>query len=284
VSRRERAFVLRNADREAIRCDLRLPDGDGPFPVVVVLHGFKGFKDWGMFPPTARRLAERGIATVAMNTSRNGVGERLTEFTELESFARNTAGHEAADVGRVLDAVASGDLDPALDTHHIGLLGHSFGGGVSLLVASRDRRVKCVVTWAAIATFQRYTDRAIAEWREKGRIDVPNLRTGQILWLDREVLDDLEANRAAYDLETACGRLTAPLLCVHGAQDEAVDPSSAERIVGWAASREKRALLVPNTGHTFGAVHPWAGPTPAWEKAVDASEEWFRRHLRQSPA
>jgi uncharacterized protein len=279
VSVRERPFVLRNAAGERIRCDLRLPAGDGPFPVVVVLHGFKGFKDWGMFPPTARRLAERGIATVALNTSRNGVGENLTEFTELEAFARNTPGHEAGEVERVIDAITSGDLDVALDPHRLGLLGHSFGGGVVLLVASNDRRVKCVVTWASIRTFDRYTARAIADWRQRGRLDVPNLRTGQILWQDPEVLDDLEANREKYDLEAACRRLRVPLLCVHGEQDEAVDPASAGTLVDWAASAEKRVLRVPNTGHTFGAVHPWAGPTRAWEKAVDATEEWFRTHL-----
>jgi uncharacterized protein len=276
---REREWTIRNGDGEAIGCDVRLPPGPGPFPVVIVLHGFKGFKDWGMFPYTARFLTERGIATVAMNTSRNGVGDVPTEFTELELFARNTPGHEAADVQCVIDAIAAGNAGAELDAERLGMLGHSFGGGVALLAASNDERLRCVVTWAAISTFHRTTERAAAEWRERGRLDIPNMRTGQILWQNLEVLEDREANREAYDLEKACGRIRVPLLAIHGEQDEAVEVESANRIVGWTASATKRALLVPHTGHTFGCVHPWAGPTDAWRAAVEASAEWFLAHL-----
>jgi pimeloyl-ACP methyl ester carboxylesterase len=175
---------------------------------------------------------------VALNSSRNGVGEIPTEFTELESFARNTPRREAKDVALVLDAIRRGEVDDSLDGARTGLLGHSRGGGIVLLVASRDPGVRAVVTWAAIASFDRWTARAKTEWRARGRIDVPNARTGQILWLEREVLDDLEASRAEYDLEAACRALRAPLLVVQGKRDDVVDPDEAERLVAWAGSRE----------------------------------------------
>lgn len=273
----ERPVRLENELGLPVRCDVRVPEGEGPFPTVVILHGFKGFKDWGMFPPTARRLAEAGLATVTMNASRNGVGEGLLEFTELEEFARNTPGREAADVGRVLDAIDSGELGPGLDANRIGLLGHSRGGGVVTLVASRDPRVRCVVTWASIASFHRYTRRAIEGWRERGRLEVPNMRTGQVLWLDVEVLDDLEAHRDEYDLAAAAGRIRVPFLAVHGEQDEAVDAGDSEKLVARVAAEEKRVRVIPRTGHTFGAVHPWKGPTPAWEEAVAETVAWFGR-------
>ena len=117
---RESAFRLENDVGLPIRCDLRRPEGDGPFPAVVVLHGFKGFKDWGMFPPTARRLAERGLAVVSMNASMNGVGEDLLEFTELEKFARNTPQRAILDLERVIDAVEAGDVDPTIDPSRLG--------------------------------------------------------------------------------------------------------------------------------------------------------------------
>ncbi len=279
TSTRERAFRLENEAGLPIRCDLRLPAGDGPFPVVVILHGFKGFKDWGMFPPTARELAARGLATVAMNTSMNGVEDELTEFTDLEAFSRNTPGREVRDVQRVLDAIGAGEIDPALDATRIGLLGHSKGGGVVLLAAGGEARVKCVVTWASIATFWRHTDRAREEWRKRGRLDVPNARTGQMMWLSSDVLVDAEANRESYDVAAACARITAPLLAIHGALDEAVDASDCARIVEAAAAPAKRALVIPKTGHTFGAQHPWAGPTDGWTEAVGATGDWFVEHL-----
>jgi dienelactone hydrolase len=275
----ERAILLDNDEGLPVRADVRHRDGPGPFPVVVVVHGFKGFKDWGMFPPTAWRLAERGIATVTMNTSRNGVGERLEEFTELSSFARNTPGREEADVRLVVDALTEGRVEARIDGARLGLLGHSRGGGVVLLAASRDPRVRCVVTWAGIASFDRWTSRAKQEWRSRGRIDVPNARTGQVLWLEHAVLQDLEARADEYNVQMAAERLRAPLLVLHGEQDEAVEPAEAQRLHDWAGSPEKSVVMIPKTGHTFGAVHPWAGPTPAWERVVDTTAAWFERFL-----
>ena len=238
---------LRNDEGLRVACDVRHPDGPGPFPVVVILHGFKGFKDWGMFPPTGRRLAERGFASVVLNASRNGIGDEPEEFTELDRFARNTPGREVLDVGCVLDAVTSGTLGSALDSRAVGLLGHSRGGGVVTLVAAHDERVRCLVTWASIASFYRYPERALETWREKGKLEIPNMRTGQIFWMDREVLDDLEAHREEYDLEAACRRIEIPFLAIHGEQDDAVAAADSERLVGWAGSEEKRAMIVPRT-------------------------------------
>lgn len=275
----ETAVEIQNEEGLSIRSDVRVPKGPGPFPVVVVLHGFKGFKNWGMFPPTARFLAERGLATVAMNTSRNGVGESPEEFTELESFAQNTPRREVADVRCVVDAVLEGTFGSNLDGSRVGLLGHSRGGGVVLLEAASDARVECIVTWASIATFYRHTERAIKSWRESGRLEVPNMRTGQILWHDRSVLDDLERSRREYDLEAAVRGVTVPFLAIHGEQDEAVEPSDSEQLIEWAGSSEKRVHVIPQTGHTFGCVHPWAGPTPAWTAVVEETAAWFSAWL-----
>ena len=41
--------------------DVRTGDRATPRPAVLVLHGYKGFKDWGMFPPLAERLARAGL-------------------------------------------------------------------------------------------------------------------------------------------------------------------------------------------------------------------------------
>ena len=274
---------LVNDEGLPVRCDVRRPEGEGPFPVVVILHGFKGFKDWGMFPPTARLLAERGLASVAMNTSRNGVEDRLEEFTDLEAFARNTPGRELGDVRTVVDAIAAGELGAELDAERTGILGHSRGGGVAVLAAASDERLRCLVTWASIARFLRYTERALAEWRRTGRLEVPNARTGQLMRMDLSVLEDLEANQARYDLDAAAARLTVPYLAVHGERDEAVGPDDSARLVERAGSAEKRLHVIPRTGHTFGAAHPWNGGSPAWEEAVRETAEWFARWLAVAP-
>ncbi|MEZ5064796.1 MAG: dienelactone hydrolase family protein [bacterium] len=277
----KRRLELPAADGLFIRADVRTPAGvAGPHPVVLVLPGFKGFKDWGMFPPAAEAFAAAGLATITINFSRNGIGDGdETAMDAPERFAINTPGREVRETRAVLDAVTNGAAGSDLDAARIGMLGHSRGGGVAMLVAAADERVKSLVTWAAIERFDRWTERAKTEWRETGRLEIPNRRTGQVLWLEREVLDDLEANRAAYDVLAAATRLRVPYLAIHGEVDEAVGVRAMEQLLGAAGSEDKLALLVPRTGHTFGAVHPWAGPTPAWERVVEESVAWFRRTL-----
>lgn len=273
-------YDVENSAGLLVRSDVRVPDGDGPFPVVVILHGFKGFKDWGMFPPTAAALVDAGFATVTLNTSRNGVGDGdPTTFDDLEGFAENTPGFEVEDVECVLGGIRSGAAGPNLDAGRIGLLGHSRGGGVVLLVAARNEDVRAVVTWASVARFLRWTPRACEIWRREGRLSVPNARTGQEMWMNVSVLDDLETRAEEYDLERAVGASKAPLLVIHGEQDEAVAVADAESIHGWAGDRSELSVI-PRTGHTFGAKHPWEGPAPGWESAVLSSSDWFRRHLK----
>lgn len=69
-----------------IRYDLYSPISRNglSFPVIIFLHGFKGFKDWGPFPDVCEELARAGFGVVAMNFSLNGIGDERTEFTELD--------------------------------------------------------------------------------------------------------------------------------------------------------------------------------------------------------
>jgi dienelactone hydrolase len=275
-----RPLVLENDEGLAVRCDVRTPPGPGPFPVVVVLHGFKGFKDWGMFPPTCERLAAAGLASVAMNASRNGIGAGdPCDLTELDSFARDTPRRQVADVRLVVDAIASGAAGPGLDPARIGLLGHSRGGAVVVLAAAADPRVRALVTWAGVASLDRWTERAKEGWRRTGRLDVPNARTGQVLWLERSVLEDVEASAREYDVLAAASRLRVPYLVIHGQLDEAVAATEARRLFQATGSAERRVTIVPRTGHTFGSVHPWAGPNPAWDAVVGETAGWFVGHL-----
>jgi len=93
------------------------------------------------------------------------------------------------------------------------------------------------------------------------------------------VLEELEASGAEYDVVAAASRLRVPYLTIHGELDEAVAAQEARRLGDAAGSAEKRISIVSRAGHTFGAAHPWAGPTAAWEQAVGETADWFVRHL-----
>lgn len=274
-------FVLPSRLDEPIRGDFRFLEGPGRRPVVVVCHGLKGFKDWGFHPWLGERLAGAGFVAVHFNFSRNGVGEDLLEFTELERFRRNTYSTELDDLASVLAALRTDFPDVPLDLTRLGLLGHSRGGAIAVLGAAAHPDVKALVTWAGVSTLERVTDAAtLALWREDGYLESLNTRTGQPMRLGVELLDDLAANRDRLDVRSAVSRLACPYRIVHGTHDEAVPFHEAEALLSYADGRAVVDLVpIEGAGHTFGAAHPFVGPTEALEKAFDAAHAHFTRVL-----
>jgi dienelactone hydrolase len=253
-----------------ILVDVRAGGRSTPRPAVVVLHGFKGFKDWGMFPPFSERLARAGVTAVTPNLSGSGVDD-AGAFSRPDRFSRNTFSAELDDLGRVTAALAAGELGVAAPSG-IGLVGHSRGGGIAVLQAARDPRVRTLVTWAAISSVERWSPAEQQAWRAAGTKDIVNARTGERLPLSTDVLDDIGRHaNGRLDVLAAAARIAVPWLVVHGGDDEAVSPLEAQALRG-ASPRDTTALLtVEGAGHTFGAVHPWKGSTPELERVFDAS-------------
>jgi pimeloyl-ACP methyl ester carboxylesterase len=260
-----------------ILIDVRAGGRTSPRPAVIVLHGFKGFKDWGMFPKLAERLALGGLTAVTLNLSGSGVDD-AGDFSLIERFGHNTFSAELDDLSRVIDALNQGQLGlPAPSS--IGLVAHSRGGGIAVLQTARDPRVRALVTWAAISRVGRWPENQRATWRAAGRTDIQNARTGQILPLYTDILDDIEQNTETLDIEAAAGRITVPWLIIHGTQDETVGFSEAEALKA-ASSRSARLLPIEGGGHTFGAVHPWRSATPEIEAVFDATLAWLTAYLK----
>ncbi len=255
-------FALPGADGFPLRGDLHLPAGPAGPPLLIV-HGFKGFKDWGFMPLLAARLAEAGFPACRFNLSGSGLGEDPERFSEPVRFERNTYSQEQRDIARLLDALAAGELAGlAGPAPRLGLLGHSRGGGGAILAAARDPRVAALVTWAAIAHVDRYDVATVAAWRRRGSLRVENARTGDVFALSTDLLDDILANAAALDILAAAGRLAIPTLVVHGEEDESVPVAEGEALAAALGARG-RFLRVAGTGHTFGAVHPPQPQPPA---------------------
>jgi pimeloyl-ACP methyl ester carboxylesterase len=268
------AFQLTGADGGPLRGDVRTAGLRRP--AVVICHGFKGFKGWGYFPVIADRLARAGFSVVSFNFSGSGVGEDGERFSEPERFGRSTYSGQLTDLQVVLDALSNGAL--GIQPSAVGLLGHSMGGAIAVLQAARDERVRALITWAATARFGRlWRPDQVPDWRRTGRIDVVNQRTGEILPLYTDVLDDLERHREVLDVGRAAARVRVPWLIAHGAADESVPLEDARTLHAGNAAAE--LLLLEGTGHTFGIKHPWNGSSPAFERLSEATVEWFARQL-----
>jgi alpha-beta hydrolase superfamily lysophospholipase len=265
------SLELPGADGGPLYVDVRSGARPGEVrPTAVICHGFKGFKDWGFFPSLAERLALAGFTAVTFNFSGSGVGPGSDRVDQLARWFGQRLSDDLADLDTVVTHVAGGGAP------WVGLVGHSRGGGLAVLGAVRDPRVKALVTWAAVAGFQRYTRDELARWRRDGQVEVVNTRTGQVLPIGLRSLDDLEANAAGpLDVLGAAARLRVPWLIVHGSEDESVPVRDAKDLARASGSPRTELFLVEGAGHTFGARHPWAGSTPALEEVVQRTARFL---------
>ncbi len=278
-------FTLPASDAETLYCDARFPaDGDERLPVVIFVHGFKGFKDWGSIPYICASIAQQGFYTISFNFSHNGVEEHGSDFTRLDKFAANTFSREVRELREVVDAVVTGAIPnpERCATEAIALLGHSRGGGISILEASADPRVRSLGVWASVADFNRYSEAQRRRWREHGVFETKNMRTGQTMRLDVGLLDDLEQNADALDIGRAAAMLRKPFLILHGEQDLSVRVEDGQRLASLAEPLLTEFERIPRTNHTFGAVHPFEAPGQPLEWAIARTSAFFKRSLKQN--
>ncbi|HRD83504.1 MAG TPA: alpha/beta fold hydrolase, partial [Saprospiraceae bacterium] len=230
-------------------------------PVVVFLHGFKGFKDWGCWNLMAAAFAEAGFVFVKFNASHNGVTiENPTEFADLEAFGHNTYSLELADLDTVLSWLTEGCSPvPAdeMDVSRLALLGHSRGGGVVLVQSAMDERVKAVITLAAVSNlaFMWEGNPALELWKETGVTHILNARTGQQMPVYLDVYEDYQARQPQLNIADAMQRLTQPCLIIHGDADASIPVQAAHQLQAWNPASE--LLVLPGADHVFGAQNPW---------------------------
>jgi len=115
------------------------PDGEGPFPAVVVTHPFPpmgGTMQNGVVTAIWQSVASKGIAALRFNF--RGVERSEGSFDEGIG--------ERDDVRAALEIVFSTE---GVDVERVGLAGYSFGSMMSVPVALRDDRVKCLAVVSA---------------------------------------------------------------------------------------------------------------------------------------
>lgn len=232
-----------------------------PKPVVLFAHGFKGFKDWGHFNKVMQFFIEEGFVFAKFNFSHNGgTLEQPIDFPDLEAFGNNNYSKELDDVNSMLDWITTNDFIPAqeIDRDKIYLIGHSRGGGISILAASEDERIKKVVTWAAVADFMSRLPQDLNTWKETGVHHIANARTKQDMPMYYQFAEDLQANADRLNIQAAEARLSIPHLIIHGSADEAVNVSEAHALKG--ANPDAQLEIIAGAGHTFGAKHPDTNP------------------------
>lgn len=220
--------------------------------IVVFVHGFKGFKDWGTHNLVAQYFAENNINFVKFNFSHSGVKpEEPQDVTDMELFADNTPSKELFD----LDVVIK-HLKINFPNADISLIGHSRGGGISILYTDSHPEIKNLITWAAIDNFRSLWKKDQEEtWKTTGKIEVFNARTKEYMPLNLILLTDVERNEEKLDILKASKNISSPWLIIHGNEDINVNLNVAKHFN--QINTSSNFIEIKHANHVFGASHPY---------------------------
>ena len=275
-------ILLPGFDNKPMTLDIFFEDETKQKPVVIYAHGFNGFKDWGNFDLIAKKFAAHGYIFVKFNFSHNGTTpEHPEEFADLEAFGNNNYSKELEDLRLVIDWVCdpSNEFSRVIDINHLTLLGHSMGGGITILQAEKDKRVKKLITWATISECKtpwgNWPAEKIQEWKEIGVQYYTNTRTKQQMPLRYQLYEDYFNNPGKLNIENAMKSLDIPILLCHGTLDNSVPLASVFKLQILQPSAQ---LFIVQSDHVFGRSHPWASNDlpPAMEAVLDASLQFLQ--------
>ena len=237
-------------NRHGEKLDYTFHEGERETNTVVVLgHGVTGNKDRPFVVALGEGLAAAGVP--ALRFSFSGNGESEGKFTD------STISKEVEDLGAVLDH---------LNGYTVCYVGHSMGGAVGVLRASKDDRIQLLVSLAGMVHTKAFAQREFGDvtpdegfmWDEP---DCP---------LSQAYMDDLTQINTVADHST---QIAVPWLLVHGDEDDVVPIEDSHDIVAKAIS-QAQLITIEGANHVFSDEY-----TPVMVEKVIV---WIQKQLAQS--
>jgi pimeloyl-ACP methyl ester carboxylesterase len=279
----EENIVILNRYGHEIYTTVTMPS-DSETAIVVFLHGFKGFRNWGFFPFAAQHLASAGFICIRIDMSLNGMKGSNSVVVSPDEFASNTISMELVDVEETIAAILNHHAFAHVREHwnnSLHFVGHSRGGVVAHVAAREmlnrtDVRLSRCAVWNSVGKLMRWSDRQIKVWRDTGFMMVENTRTQQQLKVNASFLEDIMGNLDRFSMLQAARDLENVMLYVHSETDLTVPLSEIQELLRLSGSKAKLEVMEGST-HTFGMMHPVDYITPTFVRVMNLTTN----HLKQ---
>jgi len=137
-----RVLVEYPSDGLRITGSMNIPHGIGPFPVIVMDHGY--------FKPSEYKSGD-GTNRAADAFAQHGY---LTIASDYRCYAGSQCGPDPFYIGYAIDVlnlIAELPTLPDADTSHVGIWGHSMGGGITIRVLTINDSIKVASLYGALS-------------------------------------------------------------------------------------------------------------------------------------
>ncbi|HOI67151.1 MAG TPA: alpha/beta fold hydrolase, partial [Thiomonas arsenitoxydans] len=199
---------------------------------LVVMHGWGG--NAANFLPVARHLQQAGYSLLLLDARCHGESDD-DSFASLPRFAEDIEAGMAWLVG-----IAGIERDA------LAVIGHSVGGGAALLVASRRREIRGVISLSAFA----HPAAMMRRWLDAKHIPYWPLGAYVLRYVQRVIgyrFDDIAPIHTI-------ARVRCPVLLVHGRDDAMVPLAEARAIRAAAGHADVDLLELVGNHEEFGDV------------------------------
>jgi len=223
--------------KETIGGFLYTPDGAGPFPAVILVHGFAGGVHQAKLKSQCEQLAKKGFMAFMFDfyDIPNQISTVRREFTSVSLQLKIL--RSAVDYICGLSVV---------DVNKIGLAGHSLGGMTALLYCVADSRIKALVLESPVSDFGNTPafDADKVQWKKKGHhIFARSFGEMKIYW-------DFMKDGLKYDVYTFARKVKCPVLVTHGDTDSVVPLDHSKKLVKHLKVSDQ-LIIVPGAGHEY---------------------------------
>jgi dipeptidyl aminopeptidase/acylaminoacyl peptidase len=208
--------------------------GSASRPAVVLSHGWS--QNAAKMLPMASRLHEAGFGVLLYDARGHGKSDSDGPMT-IYKFAQD-----------LMAAAAYVEKRPDVDEMRLGVVGHSLGGSGAILAASKEPRIRALVTVSAFADPEEVTRRVMRH------LHIPRWPFPWLVcriierWVGTTITDISPYNRIAH--------IRAPLFLIHGDADQFVPPYNMEALYARAPQQHTRSWLVPGGEHSDIVNHP----------------------------
>jgi pimeloyl-ACP methyl ester carboxylesterase len=257
----ERVLTLDNG----IDATLNIPDGATSAPAVLMLHGFGGQKNevGNMYTSEAKALADKGIASLRISFRGFGKSDGDTGSTTIDQM-----------VGDALAAAHYLAGQPGIDNHRLGVLGFSLGGGVTLIVTSKEPDLfKSRVTWSSVGDFVADIKGGVGQKAfDKAEEDgIVGLDLGwRTIALKKAFFDSLKS----YPIKDAVPQFKGAYLAIAGSKD--FSAAYIDDYIKLSPSAMKQAVSIPGADHIYEVL---TNNQSDAEHVISITADWFGKTL-----
>lgn len=260
----EQNVVYREIDKQKLLMDIYLPEGDGPFPAILFVHGggwVSGDKE--QFAPFAEVLSKRGFACFAITYRLKEAGRHPQSAKDCKAAVQWLRTHAEK---------------YKLDTKHIAIAGGSAGGHLAAFVGmtgdderfrpSDDKNaasdaVQAVIALNGVFDFPALRDHIKGENNMLANFVGKNFEDGENLWAEASPVTHVDTH-------------DPPVLLIHGTEDKTVPFTQSELMQKKLEECGVACKLIAAEGETHGFFNAYRN-RDWYEKTVDAIDGFLRK-------